>query len=64
MTELRTEFAERAILVAEKRRRDAGWSVERTVAEVRQVAEESAEDVARSLIEAAEMGLDLWAVGP
>jgi hypothetical protein len=57
---LRAQFAEQARRVARERQAVTGWSDEETGRQVRAAAAEAAECVALALIEAAEMGLDLW----
>jgi hypothetical protein len=57
---LRKEFAEQAWRTAQKRQEDTGWSDEETVRQVQAAAFGAAECIALALVEAAEMGLDLW----
>jgi len=57
---LREQFAEQARRTAQQRQRDTGWSDEETGRQVRAAAAEAAECIALALVEAAEMGLDLW----
>jgi hypothetical protein len=57
---LREQFAEQARRVARQRQADTGWSDEETARQVRAAATDAAECIALALVEAAEMGLDLW----
>ena len=59
---LRDEFAERAMQVAESRQAETGWTDEETVSAVRVAAGCLVDDIARTLLDAAEMALDVWEV--
>lgn len=60
VADLRAQFAEQARRTAEKRQEVTGWTVEETVRQVQAAAASAAESVALALVEAAEMGLDVW----
>jgi hypothetical protein len=57
---LREQFAAQARRTAQQRQAETGWSEEETGHQVRAAAAEAAECIALALVEAAEMGLDLW----
>jgi hypothetical protein len=57
---LRGEFAEQAWRTAQKRQEDTGWTIEETVRQVQAAATDAAERIALALVQAAEMGLDVW----
>jgi hypothetical protein len=57
---LRGLFAEQASRTAQKRQDDTGWTVEETRRQVRAAAVDAAECIAMALVDAAEMGLDVW----
>lgn len=58
---LRERCAVNAARTAEKLQEDTGWSNKKTSREVRAIATEAALNIALALVEAAEMGLDVWA---
>jgi hypothetical protein len=57
---LREQFAEQAWRTAKRRQEDTGWTDDETMRQVQAAATSAANCVALALVEAAEMGLDVW----